>query len=149
MSILILTLYPPPQHTQPIPQSRATPTSRRSATPTPPRAAGHSCPCLYNSPSAGVWAADHHEDLRTAAPGAPDGARGCSHGWSDAALSVAEPVETRHYFFLFSLLAAPEGRREPQSNTYRSSNSISCSLSIRSNSDLKSSFLWCSACVAM
>lgn len=38
----------------------------------------------------------------------PGGAQGCSHGWSDAALSIAQPVDP------MSLVnPAPEGRRSP------------------------------------
>ena len=74
----------------------------------------------------------------------PNGATGCSHGWSTGRCTAggAQPVEK----FVFQC-ARPEGaeespRREAdQSNTYRSSNSTPCARSIRKSSDLKSSFL--------
>lgn len=82
----------------------------------------------------------------------PNGAQECSHGWSAARVLAggAEPVESG-----FVSRSCPGGAEEEhdravaQSNTYRSSNSISWRRSIRNNSDLKSSFLWCSCCPAM
>lgn len=73
----------------------------------------------------------------------PIGAVEYSHGWSAAAEGGgAEPVEG--VVFAHS---RPAGAEEShlfafaQSNTYRSSNSISCARRNRNSSDLKSSFL--------
>ena len=41
----------------------------------------------------------------------PNGATACSHGWSDAALSVAQPVDRVSSSLFFP---APEGRRIPE-----------------------------------
>jgi hypothetical protein len=72
----------------------------------------------------------------------PNGAAECSHGWSDAAFGVAQPVETFVSKYIRPEGAAESsGRATAQSNTYRSSNSTSCARSMRRSSDLKSSFL--------
>jgi len=69
----------------------------------------------------------------------PAGAADCSHGWSDAAFGVAQPVGA----FVLQYVrpnGAEEwpGRAADQSSTYRSSNSTPCAVSIRRSSDRKS-----------
>src|SRR5947207_2615339 len=51
-------VYPPPQHTEPVPQTTAPASDSRSARPVRSSVLPGSCPSMYDSPSAGVWAAE-------------------------------------------------------------------------------------------
>src|SRR5436190_10060278 len=52
------TVYSPPQHTEPIPQTTAPTSDCRSARPVRSSVFPGSLPSMYDSPSAGVWAAE-------------------------------------------------------------------------------------------